>query len=80
MEFGCSVCEYTSPKKENITRHINKLKICGIGIREIVEIPIEIVCECCSKKFSTSTSLLKHSKNNCSKRRNSEKRDPRSKR
>jgi hypothetical protein len=65
MEFGCSVCEYVSSKKEHVIRHINKKRSCGPGIKEIVEIPTEIICEYCNKNFSTSTSLRSHQKNNC---------------
>ena len=65
MEFACSVCQYTSSKKENVLRHINKKKGCGSGIREIVEIPIEIKCEFCNKHFATVTSLTRHQKDSC---------------
>jgi hypothetical protein len=65
MEFGCSICEYTSSKKENVIRHINKKKSCGSDIRELIEIPVDINCEFCNKNFSTATSLFKHQKNNC---------------
>ncbi len=65
MEFSCSVCEYTSNKKENVTRHINRKKTCGQGIREIIEIPIEIICEFCNKHFSCSKNLKYHMINNC---------------
>jgi hypothetical protein len=62
-EFGCSGCEYTSSKKENIIRHINKSKSCSPGKKEIIEIPIDINCEYCNKKFSSSTCLYRHIKN-----------------
>jgi transcriptional regulator NrdR family protein len=65
MEFGCSICEYVSDKKSNIVRHINKKKSCGIGTREIIEIPIDIVCEYCDKNFSTKEHMKEHVKNNC---------------
>jgi hypothetical protein len=65
MEFGCSVCEYTSHKKEHVLKHINKKKSCGSGIKELIEIPIEILCQYCNKNFSCSTSLKYHIKNNC---------------
>jgi len=68
MEFGCSVCEYTSSKKENVVRHINRKIACGKGLREIIEIPIEIKCQYCEKKFSTYVSLKGHEKHNCSKK------------
>jgi len=68
MEFACSVCHYTSSKKEHIVRHIQKKKSCGTGNKEIIEIPTEIVCEYCNKNFSTSTSLKLHQKNNCKSR------------
>jgi hypothetical protein len=65
MEFGCSVCEYISCKKENVLRHINRKKSCGPGIKEVVEIPVEIRCEFCNKNFSCSKSLNAHMKNSC---------------
>lgn len=68
MEFACSVCEYTSFKKENVTRHTKRKKKCGSGIREIVEIPVEIICKFCNKNFSTKTNLNEHQKDNCRKK------------
>jgi hypothetical protein len=65
MEFGCSVCEYTSCKKNDVMRHINRKKSCGQGIKEVIEIPIEICCEFCNKNFSTMSNLKNHIKNNC---------------
>ena len=64
-EFSCSVCKYTSAKKENVARHIKKKSSCGTGIREIIEIPKQIICQYCNKNFSTATSLFKHQKDNC---------------
>ena len=64
-EYGCSICEFTSSKKQHVIRHINRKKSCGPGIKEIIEIPIEIVCKFCNKKFSCSTSLNYHIKNRC---------------
>jgi hypothetical protein len=65
MEFGCSICEYTSLKKENVTRHINKQNSCGPGLKEIVEMPIDITCEFCNKIFASITTLKHHQKDNC---------------
>ena len=65
MEFGCSVCEYTSAYKHSVVRHINKKKVCGKGIREVIEIPIDIHCEWCNKNFSTKENLDEHIKNHC---------------
>jgi hypothetical protein len=70
MEFGCSACEYTSSKKENVLKHFNRKKNCGPGIKEIVEIPIEIKCKYCDKNFSSSTSLNYHQKHNCKNMKN----------
>ncbi len=68
MEFGCSICEYMSSKKENVVRHINRKIACGKGLREIIEIPIEIKCQYCEKNFSTYANLKGHEKNNCAEK------------
>lgn len=68
MEFSCSVCQYTSLKKENVARHVRRKNKCGNGLREIIEIPIEIICEYCNKNFSSLNSLKGHTRNNCSKK------------
>jgi len=68
MEFGCSGCEYTSSKKENVVRHINRRNACGKGLREIIGIPIEIKCQYCHKNFSSYVSLKGHEKNNCAEK------------
>jgi hypothetical protein len=65
MEFGCSVCEYTSNRKSCVQQHINKKQSCGIGTKEIIEIPVDIKCEFCNKKFAILMSLKRHQKNNC---------------
>ena len=41
MEFACSICGYTSLKKENITKHFNRKRSCGPGTKEIVDGGIE---------------------------------------
>lgn len=64
-KFKCSICNYISPQKESVIRHINKKKSCGLGIKELIEIPIDIKCEYCNKNFSSSISLRYHSKNTC---------------
>jgi hypothetical protein len=64
-EYKCSVCNYKSSQKESTVRHINKKRSCGPGIKEIIEIPIEITCEYCNKNFASTISLRYHSKNNC---------------
>ena len=57
-----SLCNYTSYLKVNVQKHINKQTKCGEGIAEILEIPVEITCEYCSKEFSTKPSLKRHLK------------------
>jgi len=64
-EYSCSICQYTSNKKQHVINHINRKKTCGPGIREVIEIPVEIICEFCQKNFSCSTSLKYHVKNTC---------------
>jgi hypothetical protein len=65
MEFACSVCQYTSIKKSSVTRHINKKISCGPGKKEIIEIPNEVICEYCNKKFTTIANLSRHKKDSC---------------
>jgi len=65
MEFACSVCEYTSVKKSDITRHIKKKQSCGPGIKEIIEIPTKFECEYCKKPLATFYGLLRHKKLYC---------------
>ena len=65
MEFGCSICEYTSSQKICVIRHINRKKSCGPGIKKVIEIPIDIICQYCNKTFSTKDNLKDHIKNNC---------------
>jgi hypothetical protein len=64
-EYSCSICEYTSDQKRHVARHIIKKKSCGIGTREIIEIPIDIKCDFCNKKFSTRETMKQHTKNTC---------------
>ena len=68
MEFSCSICEYTSYKKQHIINHINRKRSCGIGDKIIIEIPIEIKCKYCKKNFSTREHLEEHIKNTCKNR------------
>ena len=65
MEFACSICQYTSSKKENVLKHFNRKRSCGPGIKEIIEIPIEIKCDFCDKNFSSVSNLRYHQKHNC---------------
>jgi hypothetical protein len=69
-EFACSVCQYTSTKRDHVERHVNKKKSCGPGIKEIIEIPIEINCEFCGKNFSTQKTLIFHLKKTCKEKTN----------
>ena len=65
MEFACSICQYTSYIKTDVVRHINRKKSCGDGVKEIIEIPIDIFCNFCNKTFSTRAHLNDHVKNRC---------------
>ena len=65
MKFGCSLCDYTSFCKNSVFNHINKKKKCGIGVAEIIEIPYDIICKYCNKKFQTEANMNYHQNNNC---------------
>lgn len=64
-EFKCSVCNYQASLKGHVTRHINKKITCGAGIKEIIEIPVEIICEYCNKIFASKHNLKVHLKDRC---------------
>jgi len=61
-EFQCSICLYTSDRKEHIQKHINNKNKCGEGIPVILEISIEVICDYCNKTFTTRPNLKKHLK------------------
>jgi hypothetical protein len=65
MEFQCSSCGYTSPKRANVIKHFDRKKSCGNETKTIIEVPIEIKCEYCDKNFATMQNLKEHAKNNC---------------
>jgi hypothetical protein len=67
-EYACSGCEYTSPNKQHVANHINKKNSCSTGTKEIIEIPAEIKCKSCDKKFASKASMKRHSKNACKKK------------
>jgi len=61
MEFYCSICEYTSPYRHSLEKHINKQKKCGDNPHiEISETNIR--CEFCNKLYKTKDNLTKHLK------------------
>jgi hypothetical protein len=62
MKFSCSVCSYTSFRKNDVEKHFNKKNKCGNGIPEIIEIPVDIKCEFCNKLFTTNSSMKRHIK------------------
>ena len=61
-EFQCSLCFFTSERKETVARHINKKIKCGEGEAVILEIDVDIICEFCKKEFATQPSLKRHQK------------------
>ncbi len=64
-EYSCSICKYTSNRKDFVKNHINRKTKCGEGIAQLIEIPSEISCQRCNKFFSTKKNLERHEKNNC---------------
>jgi hypothetical protein len=67
-EFACSGCDYISNNKTNVERHINRKISCGPGKKEIIEIPKDIICKYCDKKYATVTSLKNHMRYYCKQR------------
>ena len=65
MEFRCSICNYTSDRRQNVERHINRKTKCGDGISHILELPIEISCEFCNKTFTQKRTLARHQQDSC---------------
>lgn len=67
MEFVCSVCNYTSPNKQHVVRHMNRKNKCtgNNSTREILEVNTSIVCKYCNKNFSTKKTLSFHCKYKC---------------
>ena len=60
-EYKCSVCEYKSLTKQHVAKHILRKKSCGIGIKQIIEVSVELKCKFCKKFFSSQLSLDRHS-------------------
>jgi hypothetical protein len=60
MEFKCSICDYTSDRKNHVIRHISNKTSCGEGVRELVEVPINTECEFCFKTFASRIYLNRH--------------------
>jgi hypothetical protein len=59
-KYSCSFCNYTSIKRENITKHINRKNRCDpVNEPHIVVTHIELICEC-EKIFITKASFKKH--------------------
>ena len=70
MPYQCSLCEYTSTYKKDILKHFEKKKKCYDDEKpKIVEIPSNIKCSICDKKFANNNSLNRHLEG-CKNRRN----------
>lgn len=61
MEFKCSSCNYTTPIKLCIDRHITKIKKCGIN-PTIITINGSILCEYCNIVCKTKRLINDHYK------------------
>lgn len=64
-EFYCSICKYTSNRKDFVKNHINRKTKCGNGIAQLIEIPSKICCKHCNKNFTTKRNLERHENYNC---------------
>lgn len=60
-EFSCSVCDYTSFYKSNISNHINKKNKCGDNPK-IIKTTKKISCDYCNKNYKTKVTLSNHLK------------------
>lgn len=64
-EYSCSICNYTSDKRDHIVGHFRRKKSCGRGKKYIIENKIDIICDYCLKKFSNTSNLNRHMFNSC---------------
>ncbi len=62
MKFKCSLCDYSSYNKLDVTRHLNRKIKCSEGIPDIQFIDKDIECEYCSKIFTLEPNLKRHLK------------------
>lgn len=72
-EYKCSLCDYKSCYKTNISAHIGKKKKCGEGTPNIIESDINFNCEYCKKDFNVKNNLTRHLKTCKIKKQNLEK-------
>jgi hypothetical protein len=61
MEFKCSACDYTSPYKIALDKHVNKKNKCGEN-PIVISVPIDIICEYCNKQYKSKDNLAQHLK------------------
>ncbi len=62
MEFSCSICNYSSDVKKNVTRHLSRKNKCGEqnDIYVLIETNVEYICEYCKKAFTLKKNLTRH--------------------
>jgi hypothetical protein len=67
MEYSCSICLYTSVRKADAIKHINKKRPCGEGNRELITTHGTIECKYCKIKFVAVDNMLRHQRLYCKK-------------
>lgn len=65
MEFACSHCTYKSSRTIDVFRHINKIKQCRPGIKQIITLNVDATCKLCGHDFTNAQTLKRHQKTSC---------------
>lgn len=60
--YKCSICDYNSPQKVNVIKHLSKKIKCGEGEANLIKLEADIHCEYCKKSITTKPNLIKHLK------------------
>ena len=61
-KYNCSSCNYKSNFKNDITKHITRIKNNKCNDAYIIENDIKCICNNCNKEYKLKNSLIKHEK------------------